>query len=112
MVASVALFFPGLVWTLFSGVVLTVGDIILRSWIETKWAHGFELAFLVYVFGVFCMMMSFFHQNIAVGTVAAVVLNAVLYLVAAHFFFGDTIGAWQITGIVLGIIAFAILEFA
>ncbi len=83
---------------------------MLRSWLETKWKYGFEFTFLVYISGVFCMMMSFFQQNIAVATVAAVILNAVGYLLFAYFYYGDTIGTWQIAGIILGLVAFAILE--
>ena len=110
MFQTLSNFLPALVWTILSGFILTGGDIMLRSWLQTKWSHGFEFTFLVYISGVFCMMMSFFQQNIALATVAAVILNAVGYLLFAYFYYGDTIGVWQIVGIVLGLIAFTIIE--
>ena len=103
---------PAVVWTITSGIVLTAGDLVLRSWLPEKWSYGFELTFLIYIIGVLCMMMSFFQQNIALATVAAVVVNAVGYLLAVYVIYGDTISVWQGVGIFLGLVAFAILELS
>lgn len=112
MFIAISNLLPAVAWTLASGFILTVGDIILRSWLPEKWSYGFELTFLIYVLGVFCMMMSFFQQNIALATVAAVIINAVGYLLAVYLIYGDTISTWQAAGIFLGLVAFAILELS
>ena len=103
---------PVILWTLTSGVFLTIGDIVLRIWLPDRWQFGFALVFSIYMLGIFCMMMSFFGQNIAIATVAAVLVNVVGYLLAAYFLFGDTISILQISGCSLGLIAIAILELA
>jgi hypothetical protein len=112
MFSVLSSFLPAIVWSVLSGVILTAGDVTLRFWFEAKWAHGFEVTFLLYMLGVFFMMMSFFEQNIAIATIAAIVLNAVGYLVAVYFIYGDSITLWQTVGVALGLIALAILEIA
>ena len=103
---------PAAVWSIMSGLVLTAGDITLRTWLESKWPHGFELTFLIYILGLLCMMMSFFQQHIALATIAAVVMNAAVYIAVASLVFDDTINGMQIAGIVLGLVAFTLLELA
>jgi hypothetical protein len=103
---------PAIAWSLLSGLVLTGGDIVLRMSFADKWTSGFYLTFMIYMLGIFFMMMSFFQQNIAVATVAAVIINAVGYLVVVYFLYGDTISMPQLAGIVLGLCAFAILELS
>lgn len=104
---------PVVAWTLLGGVVLTAGDILLREWLKSHFAYGFWAAFVVYGLGVLCMMMSFLRgQHIAVATIAAVIVNAVGYILVAHVLYGDSLRVWQVVGIVLGIVAFTILELA
>lgn len=50
----------------------------------TKWFGGFWIVYLIYISGVFLMMLSFFQQNIAVTTVLTVALNAAIYLSVAN----------------------------
>jgi hypothetical protein len=90
MLGSIASTLPSFVWALSSGVILTIGDVILRSWFQSSTKYGFALALSTYMLGIFFMMMSFFDKNIAVATVAAVVIN----------------------GVILGICAFGILELS
>src|SRR6185369_7356243 len=103
---------PAVGWTITSGIILTAGDLVLRQWLDTRWEGGFWLVFAIYMAGIFCMMMSFLSQNIAIATVAAIIANAVFYIVASYFIFGDTISALKIVGIVVGFVSFAILELA
>lgn len=99
-----------LFWILFSGVFLTVGDVIFRFWQQYSFWNGFLLAFSFYMVGIFCLMMSFFSENIAIATIAAVVVNTVVYLLASYFFFGDTISFLECCGVILGLTAIALIE--
>ena len=112
MLNSISNLLPAIVWSLTSGIILTMGDIVLRSWFQTRWQHGFEIAFLIYSLGMFFMLMSFFQQNIAVATVAAVAINAIGYILLAYMIYGDVISHGQIVGIILGLAALAILELS
>jgi hypothetical protein len=103
---------PAALWSVMSGIVLTAGDINLRTWLQYKWPYGFELTILIYVLGLLCMVMSFFQQHIAVATIAAIVMNAAIYIAVASYIFHDSMSGMQIAGIVLGLAAFAVLELA
>lgn len=110
MLAGIAEVFPSIVWTALSGTLLTIGDVVLRLWFGKDVPYGFGIAFLLYAIGLLCMMMSFFGKNIAIATVAAVIINVVTYLLFSYIFYGDTLGVWKIIGIGLGLISIAILE--
>jgi drug/metabolite transporter (DMT)-like permease len=109
---ALSLMFPVLAWIIASGVFLTVADILFRVGLSGRWHYGFLLVFFVYMIGMFCMMMTFFQQNIAIATVAAVLVNIVAYLAAAYILYGDTLSAMQIVGVALGVTAIAVLELS
>jgi len=85
---------------------------VFRIWLAEKWYYGFALVLAIYVAGIFCMMMTFFQQNIAIATVAAILVNIVTYLLVARILYGDTLSMLQITGLALGLAAIVILESA
>lgn len=110
--STIASLLPTVWWTVLSGVAYTAGDILLRNWLAEPFRAGFALVLIVYMTGTACMMFSFFGQNIALATVAAIVVNVMTYLAYASLVFGDTVSAVHIAGLVLGLIAFALLELA
>lgn len=110
MIKIVAQTLPSLTWTIIGGILLTVGDVALRSWFETHWKFGFTASFVIYVLGMLCMMMSFFGENIAIATVVMVLLNTILYLVISYYLYGDTLHTPQMIGIALGMVAIVFLK--
>lgn len=109
-IQTIASFFPSLIWTILSGLFLTVGDILLRSWIAHPWPYGFWVSFAVYVVSIFLAMMSFFGENIAIATLLIVILNTITYLIVTYYFYGDTIEPRQIIGVFVGFSAVFLLK--
>jgi drug/metabolite transporter (DMT)-like permease len=109
-IQTISGFFPSLMWTILSGFFLTVGDLLLRSWIAHPWSYGFWVSFAVYIVSIFLAMMSFFGENIAIATLLIVMLNSITYLVATYYFYGDTIETRQIIGVFIGFCAIFLLK--
>lgn len=84
----------------------------MRAWFAAPFRGGIALMFAICMTVTACMMLSFFGQNIALATVAAIVVNVMTYLAYAYVVFGDTVSAVHIAGLVLGLVAFALLELA
>ena len=103
-------FMPVLAWLTLSATLLTIGDVMFRLWAVGGWAVGFWTAFAVYMVGIFCMMLSFFGEHIAVASTICIVFNCVAYLIIAYWFFGDTISPVQLGGIGLGIAAVFLMQ--
>jgi len=112
MLLTIAKFLPTLWWTILSGMFWLSGDLLFRQYLVTKFAYGFELSFFLVVLGTFCVFMSFFQQNIAIASVAAVVFNVVGYIIASYFLFNDVLRPLQLAGIGLGITSFVLLELS
>ena len=110
MITTISTLLPNIFWILLSGIFLTLGDIALRMWFASDLHNGFLTAFLLYMTGIFCMMMSFFEKNIAVATIATVLVNIIIYLLVSNYLYGDTINGWHLFGIILGCIAIIIFE--
>lgn len=110
MITTISTLLPNILWIFLSGTFLTLGDIALRMWFASDLRNGFLIAFLLYVTGIFCMMMSFFEKNIAVATIAAVLVNIIIYLAVSNYLYGDTLNGWHFFGIGLGFIAIIIFE--
>lgn len=103
---------PAAAWTLLAGCVWTGGDLLLRSWLHSRWEHGFALSFAVIITGTFFWMLGALQQNIAIAAVAAVLINVIGYIVAAHFLYGDTLGLLHGVAITVGLIVIAVLQLA
>lgn len=103
-------FMPVLAWLALSAFLLTVGDLLFRLWAAGGWTLGFWIAFTVYMVGIFCMMLSFFGEHIAIASTICIIFNCVAYLIIAYWFFGDTISPMQLAGIILGIAAVFLMQ--
>lgn len=101
---------PPMAWIVLSAVLFTGGDVLFRFYFEYKLAYGFIGAFLIATVGLFCLVMSFPHQNIAVATVICILLNITAYMIAAYFFFGDVPSVRESLGLMMGFGAIVVLE--
>jgi hypothetical protein len=111
MLQVISTFFPAVLRVLLSGVLLTTGDVVFRFGMNSHGSALFGVAYIIYAAGVFCMTMSFFGQNIAVATLAAVLVNMITIAVVSAWYFCDEISIIQWSGMGLGIIALLLLEF-
>jgi len=103
----------GILLIFIAGLLLTIGDLILRSWVDHQdiWR--------LYIFGVICYFIalnflarSYRFENIAIASVMMEVFNLVTYLVVSYWKFGDHISHLEVIGLVFGIAAIACFELA
>jgi multidrug transporter EmrE-like cation transporter len=97
---------------LIGGIILTVGDIFMKKWVNTN-AHIFYFVGLViYLIGLNFLAQSFKFKNIAVASLIFILVNIVTLSIVSWFYFKETLSPLQIAGMIFGIIAVIILELA
>jgi multidrug transporter EmrE-like cation transporter len=101
-----------LILLFIGGVILTFGDIIMKRWVTTNnyWLYISGLA--IYLVGLNFLAQSFRYKNIAVASVILVIFNVAILALVSWLYFKEALSLMQILGIVLGIAAIVILEFA
>ncbi len=103
----------GILLIFIAGLLLTVGDLILRSWV------GNPDVWRLYVFGVIFYFIalnflarSYRFENIAIASVIMEVFNMVTYLAISYWKYGDTISRLEVVWLLLGIAAITCFELA
>ena len=100
---AIALLFSG-------GVVLTIGDIFMKKWVNTNSTLFYIIGLIIYLVGLNFLAQSFKFKNIAVASVMLVIFNVVTLSFVSWIYFKETLSPLQIFGIILGICAIVILE--
>jgi drug/metabolite transporter (DMT)-like permease len=96
-----------------SGAILTVGDVVLKYWVE----KGQNYQSLLYIFGVLAylagsvlLVESYKHDvNIAIAGVLQIMLNTIILLLFTYLFFKEPLTAKQILGIFVGVFSIYLL---
>ena len=91
-----------------SGIILTVGDIVLKSWVEKGAAYSFMYAsgVALYLAGSVMLAESYKYQiNIATAGVIQILFNTIILLAFTYFYFKEPLSTGQIVGVVLGVVA-------
>jgi len=97
---------------LCGGIVLTLGDFVMKEWVQSHRGWVFGAGLLVYLIGEAFLAYDFKFQNIAVASTIMVIINVVALSLLSWFFFKETLNGMQVAGILLGIAAVVILELA
>ncbi|MDD5251112.1 MAG: hypothetical protein PHT12_00585 [Patescibacteria group bacterium] len=103
---------PALPLIVFGGLILTAGDIIMKTWVaKNNWSF-FVIGFLAYAVGLICLAFSFRHQNIATASLAMVLFNIITLAAVSRFWFHEPLTAWRSVGLLIGLVAVVVLELA
>ena len=94
------------------GVVLTVGDVLMKKLVVTNSGFFYLLGLAAYLLGLNFLAQSFRFENIAVASIMLVIFNVTILSLVSWFFFKEPLSVLQIIGIVLGMAAVTILIFA
>jgi multidrug transporter EmrE-like cation transporter len=94
------------------GVILTFGDIVMKKWVATSNYYLYAAGLAIYLVGLNFLAQSFRYKNIAVASVILVIFNVAILALVSWLYFKEALSLMQILGIVLGIAAIVILEFA
>jgi len=97
---------------LIGGLILTLGDIFMKKWVNTNAWLFYFIGLAAYLIGLNFLAQSFKFKNIAVASVIFVIFNVVTLSIVSWFYFKETLSPIQIIGMIIGIIAIVILEIA
>jgi len=95
---------------MIGGIMLTLGDIIMKKWISSNSYVFYVVGLIVYLIGLNFLAQSFKFKNIAVASVIFVIINVITLSVVSWFYFRETLKPIQIVGISIGILAIIVLE--
>jgi multidrug transporter EmrE-like cation transporter len=95
-----------------SGIVMTVGDLIMRRWVSNGSNLIYIIGLVVYMVGLVLLSQSYHFKNIAVASLIAVLINIITLLIITWLFYHQGLSVLQIVGVVVGIVAVTILELA
>lgn len=97
---------------LIGGVILTIGDIFMKKWVNTNSYVFYIVGLAIYLIGLNFLAQSFKFKNIAVASVIFVIFNVVTLSIVSWLYFKETLSMMQIIGIIIGIMSIVILEIA
>jgi len=92
------------------GIVLTIGDIVMKKWVNTDKISTFIIGILIYVVGLIFLAFSFKYENIAVASAFFVIFNIITLSLVSWLYFHEPLSTYQIIGIVLSLFLLAYLE--
>jgi len=97
---------------LLGGIILTIGDIFMKKWVNTNLHIFYFVGLAIYLIGLNFLAQSFKFKNIAVASMIFIIFNIITLSIVSWFYFKETLSPLQITGMIFGIIAVIILELA
>jgi small multidrug resistance pump len=97
---------------LAGGLTLTIGDLIAGKWISNKNKLTYILAITFYMIGLIFLIETYKYKDIPVASITMEIFNVIILTLAGIFLFKEKITKTELAGIVIGMIAVVILEFA
>ena len=96
---------------IIGGIILTVGDLLFKFWIESDNRALYVVGLFVYVVGLLFLVESFRSENMAVASTIFVIVNVVTLALVGWLYFGERLSILQIFGILCAFLAVFLLEF-
>jgi multidrug transporter EmrE-like cation transporter len=100
----------GMVLLAVGGLVLTVGDVLMKRWVDADAVPMYWAGMAAYVVGVNFLAHSFRYRNIAVASVMFVFFNVVTLAVVSWACFGEPLSRRELAGMGLGLASIALME--
>lgn len=94
----------------FGGIILTIGDLIIKKWVNGGSYVSYIFGMIVYVIGLNFMAQSFKFKNIAIASMVFVLINIITLLIVSWVYFKQTLSPLQLFGMSLGIVSVTILQ--
>ena len=99
-----------LVILFLGGVVLTIGDIVMKEWVVCSKTYLYIMGLAIYLVGLMFLAQSFKYKNIAVASMVIVIFNVVTLSIISWLVFKESLSFPQIIGLVLGVASVSLLE--
>jgi multidrug transporter EmrE-like cation transporter len=92
----------GLILVLIGGLILTVGDVLMKQWsINNNWLT-FSIGLLIWTIGLVFLAFSFKTKNIAVASLIFSLSNVIFLTILSWLYYKEPLTTYQIIGIFLG----------
>jgi multidrug transporter EmrE-like cation transporter len=96
-----------------SGVVLTVGDVVLKYWVEKGQSYHsilYVIGVATYLAGSLLLVESYKHDvNIAIAGILQIMFNTIVLVLFTYLFFKEPLATKQIIGIFVGMVSIYLL---
>ena len=93
-------------------VFTTIGDVILRYWMESRSFTTYAWGIGCYFIGMNFLAQSFRYKNIVVASVMFIIINIAMLLVVTRVVFVDQLRVMHWWGLALGLLSVVVLELA
>lgn len=93
------------------GVILTIGDILAALWIKSGYHGLYIIIFFLYLISMMILIESYQKVNVPVASTILVIFNVVTLFFAGILFFGESLNAYKVLGILLCFVSLFLLEF-
>ena len=96
-----------------SGLVLTVGDLIFKSWALKGMGYSLFYVFgiLTYLIGSLLLVESYkYDVNIVVAGIIQILLNTIILVAFTYFYFHEPLTTKQIIGIILAVVSLYLIR--
>lgn len=100
-----------LILTIVGGLILTLGDIVLKKWVTTSYNLFYILGIFLYFISMNFLAQSYKYEDVAIASMIMIIFNIVTLTLVGYFVFKENITVYEITGIFLGMMAVFLLEF-
>jgi len=95
---------------LAGGIILTIGDIFMKKWVNTQTHTWYIIGLIIYIIGMNFLAQSYRYKNIAVASVIFVIFNIITLAIVSRLYFKESLSPLQIIGVITGIAAVILLE--
>ncbi|MDD4937984.1 MAG: hypothetical protein PHX34_03125 [Candidatus Shapirobacteria bacterium] len=92
------------------GVVLTIGDLVMKKWVNSGTSIFYVLGLIVYMVAMVFLSQSYKYKNIAVASLMLVLFNIITLLIVSWFFYQEKLSLVQFIGVFFGLVSIVILE--
>lgn len=99
-------------WLLLGGIILTMGDILMKEWVNTNSKLHLALGLGMYFISLICLAMSFREKNIAVASMMLIIFNILSLALVSWLYFKEPLSHQQLAGLALGIATVVVMESA
>lgn len=100
-----------LILAIGGGVILTIGDIILKKWVTTSYNLFYIIGILLYFISMNFLAQSYKYEDVAIASMMMIIFNITTLTLVGYFVFKENITVYELAGIFLGMVSLFLLEF-
>ena len=95
---------------IIGGILLTCGDLFMKSWAVTDKYFNYGIGILFWVIGSLFLAWTYKFKNMAVATIIYIFINVATLLLVSWIYYKEPLTAKQMIGVGLGLTSLFLLE--